>query len=131
MDQIQKKYRFCVIIKKYMNRKFSIPLGIILLSLLGGLLLWNHVVLFSILLIFLAYIKHKIYPIKKELLWYFLISVGGAFVEIILVNFGHGWRYSNPQFFSIPVWIPLFWGLVGTTTIVLYDGLTNDESLKD
>jgi hypothetical protein len=108
-----------------MNRKFIVSLGIISLSLLGELLLWNHILVFSILLMVLAYVKHRIYPIKKELLWYLLITVGGTFIEIILVNFGHGWSYSNPKFFGIPAWIPLFWGLVGTTIIVLYDGLTN------
>lgn len=106
-----------------MNRKIIVSVGILLLSLLGELLLWNYVILFSILLIILAFIKHKLYPIKKELLWYVLLSVDGAIVEIILVNFGHGWSYSNPDFLGIPIWIPLFWGIIGTTTIVLYDGL--------
>ena len=106
-----------------MNRKLIVSMGILLLSLLGELFLWNHVIVFSILLILLAYAKHKMYPIKKELLWFVLICTGGAIVEIILVNFGHGWTYSNPNIFGIPIWIPLFWGLIGTTIIVGYDGL--------
>ncbi len=108
-----------------MNRKLISSVGIVILSLLGELFLWNQVALFVTLLVLLAFLKHKIYPIKKELLWYVLISIGGAIVEIILVNFGHGWRYSNPNFFGIPIWIPLFWGLLGTTVIVIYDGLNN------
>lgn len=108
-----------------MNRKLTISLGILFLSLLGELFLWNYVLIFSICLMILAYIKHKIYPIKKELLWYLLICIGGAVVEIILVNIGHGWNYENPDFLGIPFWIPFFWGLVGTTAVVLYDGLVN------
>jgi hypothetical protein len=108
-----------------MNRKLFVSMSLLLLSLLGELLLWNHVAIFSILLMFLAYAKHKMYPIKKELLWYVLICVGGAIVEFILVNFGHGWSYTSPDFFGIPIWIPIFWGLVGTTVIVIYDGLIN------
>ena len=65
------------------------------------------------------------YPIKKELLWFVLISVGGAVVEVMLVNFGQAWSYTTSQFFGIPIWMPLFWGVVGTTIIVMYDGLTN------
>ena len=107
-----------------MNRKLIVSMSMLLFSLLGELLLWNQSIVFSILLILLAYIKYRIYPIKKELLWYLLICVGGALVEIVLVNFGHGWSYTNPHFFGIPVWIPLFWGFVGTTIIVIYDGLT-------
>jgi hypothetical protein len=108
-----------------MNRKIIVSIGILLVSLLGELLLWNYVIVYSCLLILLAYIKHKLYPIKKELLWYILICVGGAIVEIILVNFGNGWRYSHPDIFGIPFWIPIFWGTLGTTIVVLYDGLVN------
>ena len=77
--------------------------------------------LFSTLLIILAYIKHLIYPIKKEFLWYISVSVIGAFIEIILVNFGHGWTYTTSNIFGVPMWIPLFWGLIGTTIVVIYD----------
>lgn len=116
-----------------MNRKILVSSGILLLSLLGELLLWNKILIFSSILILLAYIKYKMYPIKKELLWYCSICFGGAIVEIILVNIGHGWSYTNPQYLGIPVWIPLFWGLVGTTIIVLYEGITNrqDPTLLD
>jgi len=89
---------------------------------LGELFLWNKIVIFSALLIILAYIKHLMYPIKKEFLWYVSIGVIGAIIEIILVNFGHGWTYTNPNIFGIPIWIPFFWGLIGTTIVVIYDG---------
>lgn len=110
-----------------MNNKFIVSIGILSLALLGELFLWNQVVLFSLLLVLLAYIKHKIYPIKKELLWYLLICGSGAIVEIILINFGHGWSYMNPDFLGIPIWIPLFWGVIGTTIVVLYDGMVNKK----
>jgi hypothetical protein len=106
-----------------MNRKLVISIGLLLLALVFEMILWNHGNVLSILLILLAYIKHTLYPIKKELLWYLSICIGGAFVEIILVNVGHGWTYSTPDFLGIPVWIPLFWGFVGTNIIIVYDGL--------
>lgn len=108
-----------------MYRKLVISTSVIILSLLGELLLWNNVILLSIVFIILAIVKHRIYPIKKELFWFLLISIGGGIIEIIMVNFGHGWVYSNPNFWGIPLWIPLFWGLMGTTVIVLYDAITN------
>jgi hypothetical protein len=106
-----------------MNRKLIVSISIILIALLGELILWNKVALVSMLLILLAFVKHTIYPIKKELLWYVLICVNGAIIEMILVNFGHGWSYLNPDFFGIPIWIPFFWGVIGTNIIVIYDEL--------
>lgn len=64
-------------------------------------------------------------PIKMELLWFILISGGGAVIEIVLVNVGNAWTYANSQFFGIPLYMPIFWGLIGTTVITLYQGLNN------
>jgi len=107
-----------------MNRKVIVAASIIASALLGELLIWNYVIVFSFFLVFLAYLKRRLYPIKREVPWYLGIAIGGALVEIVLVNFGQGWSYAHPDFFGIPLWIPLFWGLIGTTTIVLYEGLT-------
>lgn len=107
-----------------MSRKLLVSVSILALSLLGELFLWNKIAIFSLSLIALAYTKHILYPIKKELSWYLLICITGTIVEIVLVNFGHGWTYSNPDVFEIPFWIPLFWGLVGTTIIVVHQAFT-------
>lgn len=109
-----------------MNRKIAISFLVLFLSCLSLLLLSSQTILLSVVLMLLAYAKHKFCPIKKELQWYLFISFGSAMVEIILVNFGGAWKYSAANFFNIPVWMPLFWGVVGTTTIVLYKGMTND-----
>ncbi len=71
----------------------------------------------------IAYIKHLICPIKSEFLWFILVSMGGLMIEIILVNFGGVWSYIVGQIFRIPIWMSVFWGLVGTTTITLYKNL--------
>jgi hypothetical protein len=78
----------------------------------------------SAVLLLIAYAKHRLYPIQAEWLWFGLICVGGAIVEIALVNGGQAWGYAESQLFNIPIWMPLFWGVVGTTVIVMYDGLT-------
>jgi len=101
-----------------------------LLSILCTFLFSNQAILLSIILVLIAYAKHKIYPIKKELLLFILISVGGAVVEILLVNSGSAWNYSSSQLFGIPFWIPFFWGVMSTTIVVLYDGLINRTSSK-
>jgi len=105
-------------------------MGIILLSILCTFLFAKQAILLSIILILIAYVKHRIYPIKKELLWFLLLCIGGAAVEVLLVNSDSAWSYSTAQFFGIPVWIPLFWGVIGTTIIVLYDGFVNNNSIN-
>ena len=107
-----------------MNRKLITSIGILVISFLCIIYLWTHAALLSFLLMLLAYVKHKIYPIKKELLWFVLICVVGAIVEIIMVNIGHAWSYSASQILGIPIWMAIFWGLVGTTIIVIYNELT-------
>lgn len=111
-----------------MNRKLLASSSILLLAFLCILVLLNNKEILSILLIFLAFVKHRLYPIKKEFLWYVLITFGGLAVEVILVNIGHGWSYTKPDLFGIPIWIPFFWGLIGTTTIVLYDGMMSEKN---
>ena len=99
--------------------------GIVLFTILCTYFLSEQPVILLILLIFIAYAKHKIYPIKKELLWFVFICVGGAIVEVLLVNTGSAWSYSVSQFFGIPIWIPPFWGVAATTIVVMYEGLIN------
>ena len=103
-----------------MNNKLFITSGILILASLFLLLLWKNSILLSILLILLAYLKHKLFPIKKELFWFLIIAIGGAVVEIILVNIGQAWNYATQHFFGIPIWMPLFWGVLGTTIVEVY-----------
>lgn len=109
-----------------MNKKLNISLVILLLLVVCITFLWKQALLVSILFALIAYTKHKLIPIKKELLWFSLISVGGGTTEILLVNLSHAWSYANAQFFNIPIYMPIFWGVLGTTLIVLYDSLIKE-----
>jgi hypothetical protein len=90
------------------------------------LLLWQRALLLSILFVCLAYVKHKFIPIKKELFWFSLISISSGIAEIILVNISHAWSYSNPQLFSLPIYMPLSWGVLGTTLMALQNNLEKE-----
>jgi hypothetical protein len=106
-----------------MHRKLTVSL-LILLFICGSIFfLWKYAAVLSAILLLAAYLKHRLYPIKFELVWFGSICLGGAIIEALLVNIAGAWRYESPQLFDVPVWMPLFWGVVGTTLIVLYDGL--------
>lgn len=110
-----------------MNHKFIILIAILLFSHLCTTSLSEQTILLSTLLILIAFIKHKIHPIKKELLLFVSIFIGGPIMEIVLVNFSKAWSYSNSQFFGIPIWIAPYWGLMGTTIIAIYEELTKTK----
>lgn len=110
-----------------MKNKLLPLITILLVALISETLFWNNLFILSTIFILLAILKQVLYPIKKELLWYFLVGFGGAIFEIIIVNIGNGWTYNNPQIFGIPFWIPLFWGLIGTTSISLYKSITKEK----
>src|SRR5262245_36135114 len=111
-----------------MNRKFIVSFLLLLTTCGLIFFLWKQPVLLSILLLLSAYIKYRLYPIKHELLWFSIICIGGAFIEGLLVNISGAWTYASPQLFNIPIWMPIFWGTVGTIIIVLHEGLI--EQLK-
>jgi hypothetical protein len=107
-----------------MNRKVVVSITILFVAILATFFFASQPFTLSFLMLLIAFIKHKLYPIKKELLWFVLIAVGGGITEVILVNSGSVWTYSISQFMGIPIWIPLFWGTIATTIVVVYDGLT-------
>ncbi len=53
--------------------------------------------------------------------------IGSAVIEIILVNVGHAWTYTTSQFLGIPLYMPIFWGLLGSTVISLYQDFANSN----
>jgi hypothetical protein len=102
-------------------KDFFYSLLIIFCASLLLLFLSSHTFILTFLLILLAYIKHKLIPIKKELLWYLIVCIGSVLIEVLLVNIGGDWEYSNKHFFNIPIWMAFFWGVIGTSMVVMYD----------
>lgn len=103
------------------EKEFLYSFLIIFCACLLLLSLSSYTFILSLLLILLAYFKHKLIPIKKELLWYLVVIIGSVLVEIILVNVGGLWEYSNKHFFDIPIWMAFFWGVIGTSVVFMYD----------
>jgi hypothetical protein len=111
-----------------MNRKFVVS-SIFLLIICGLIFfLWRQAILLSVLLLLVAYIKHRLYPIKLELLLFVSICISGAIIEGILVNVAGVWTYASPHVLNVPLWMPLFWGTAGTTLIAAYEGLTEQKN---
>lgn len=103
-----------------MNKNVLVSLGSIVASMFMVLAFNASEMFLSFALVVLALLKHRVLPIRKELSWYLLILTGGALIEIVLVNIGNAWTYTNPQFLGVPIYMPLFWGVIGTSIVPLY-----------
>ncbi len=113
-------------IQPFSNTTFPIVSAIILLlSIAAMLFLPSFSLVLSLALVVLALIKHRLSPLKKELLWYGLVFFSAGLVEIALVNFTEAWSYSSSFLLNIPLWAPLFWANVAITSIELYEWLKN------
>jgi len=109
-----------------MHKKSVLSLSVIGISVILVLSLYAFPTLLIIFLLLLAYAKNHFSPIKKEFMIFSLIVFSSAIVEIILVNMTHSWSYTNTQFFGIPYWPPIFWGLLGTSLITFYEGISKN-----
>lgn len=108
-----------------MKRRTRVSLVFIILATAVVMTLSHFPLLLSLALVALAFGKHMIAPIKIEMVWYLLIFLGSAIVEIVLVNTIHAWAYTDTYMFGVPVWAPLYWAVLGTTIVSLYEGLTS------
>ena len=110
-----------------MNRKKIIfSLIVVLIGVILVYLLWKDSVLLSILLVLMAYIKHRVYPIKKEFLM-FIVAGAVATAAESTVMFAGPWVYSTKHLLNFPIWLPFLWGLAGINGITLYQGLTSPK----
>lgn len=77
----------------------------------------------AFLFVFIGYLRHRLYPIRRELLWCLMTGFGGGAVELLLVNIGHAWTYASPNFYGIPLYMPIFWAVIAAASVSLYQGV--------
>ena len=109
-----------------MSRKLFIPIMTIVLATTSVAFLLEYPLLLLSTLIIIQLIKHKLIPINKELLWFFIVGMGSVLGEIFLVNVTHAWSYANPHLLGVPFYAPLYWGILGTTLVMVYDVIQRD-----
>ncbi len=106
-----------------MNRTVIISIVTLCLLVSALLLFWKSVWLVSLLFIGIGYFRHRLNPIRHEVLWCVGIGLGGGIVEMILVNIGQAWTYTTPHILGIPLYMPIFWGTIAAAIVSLYEGL--------
>lgn len=106
-----------------MNHKIVVSVITLFLLSLALLLFWQSGWMVSFLFLFIGYVRHRVDPIQHEFIWCLMAGFGGGVVEAVLVNFGHAWTYASPHFFGIPMYMPIFWGIVSAAVIALYEAV--------
>lgn len=93
------------------------------ISLMSVALLWcRNIILFAVLLIMAAslfFIERS----KSEVKTFLFCAICGMTAEYIAISFG-AWNYKNPDFFNIPIWLPLLWGIASVFIVRTYKNLS-------
>jgi hypothetical protein len=104
--------------------KVFTALLVLILAAFAIIGLWRAPFILALVLALLAWLKHILVPIKWELLWFVAIGAMGAYAEALIIQEGGVWTYTNPQLFSIPIWLPAIWGLTAIALMTMYDAVT-------
>lgn len=108
----------------YHAAKLAIPIVMCGLAALAISALWQFPYVLGVLLVAIAFVKHKLFPIKLEVLWFVGVAALGAYAEALIIDMSGAWTYANWQFAQIPVWLPAIWGLVGISLMTAYAAVT-------
>jgi len=99
------------------------------LAVISVCLFWRQPVLTSLVLIFLALIKHQKYPLKHEFALFVLAAIWGGVFESMAI-FAGAWSYTKTDLINIPLWLPFLWGVTGISGITFYEGFKTRKKGK-
>lgn len=89
------------------------------ISLMSVALLWRqNIILFAALLV-VAALLFLVERSNSEVKTFLFCAICGMAAEYIAISFG-AWNYQNPNFFNIPIWLPLLWGIASVFIIRVY-----------
>lgn len=103
-------------------------LFVMLLAASAIIALWRAPIVLALALCLLALFKRLLFPIKWEVLWFAIVGYMGAYAEALIIRSGGAWTYAQPQFMSIPIWLPAIWGLTAISLMTAYTAIVGNPS---
>lgn len=73
-------------------------------------LFFQNNLLLLVLLIMAWTIGIMVWHKKHDVIFFVVGAIVGTIGEIVCIHFG-AWRYTNPTFLGVPIWLPFAWGL--------------------
>lgn len=95
---------------KFLNN-LIFHLFIFIIAVILIIIFYSNNLILTLLIIFLSFIALKIYFRKSDIYFYVIAAILGPIGEILAIRYGV-WRYTNPTFLGIPLWLPFAWGAV-------------------
>lgn len=93
-----------------MKKELAVDIGLLCIGILLVSLLYTNVLLLTLVLAAGAVVVLKFWHSYHDTIFFLVAVAVGTLGEIVAVSFG-AWRYAYPTFLSIPLWLPLAWGL--------------------
>ena len=93
-------------------------------------LFWENTPLLAFILLLLSMIMLKIDWHKEILVLYIISLIFGSVSEIVIINLGGAWAYTEPHLWKIPIWLPLLWGNAGVFVKYIYDSISGSQEKR-
>ena len=111
-----------------MNKKIIIAAIFIFLLNISTVLFWRQPFLLFCVFIVLAFIKHLLSPIKRELLYFVLAGILGTGSECLVMYIGgNPWNYNNTTILNFPIYALSLWGFAAISFLTLAQGLSEKK----
>lgn len=107
----------------YRAAKLCVPILLCGVAALAIGTLWRVPLLLAGALIAIAFVKHKLFPIRFEWIAFCGVAILGAYAESGIIIASGAWHYADAQIAQIPIWLPAIWGLVGISLMTAYSAI--------
>jgi uncharacterized membrane protein YoaT (DUF817 family) len=104
------------------NNSFLFTSILATISLTIVAFIWKYNLILFIALSILATLMLLIERSKQEVKTFAFCAIFGAVSEYVAISYG-AWTYGNPNLFSIPIWLPLLWGISSIYIIRVYKNI--------
>ena len=97
-------------ITKAIKKELVLDFFLYIVSIISITILYRNNILLTFVLILTWVLGIKYWYKKYDRQYLVAGAIMGPLAEIICIYFG-AWKYANPTYLAIPIWLPLAWGL--------------------
>lgn len=96
--------------KQLIKKELFFEIILFIAGIISITLFFKNNILLTLVLIIVWAIGIGFWHKKDDILFFITGAIIGPIGEIVCIYFGV-WKYANPTFLGIPIWLPFAWGL--------------------